>query len=315
VAESDGMRRVAQQVQIVAPSDATVLIMGESGTGKEVVARAIHSASRRSERPLVRVNCGAVPESLFESEFFGHVRGAFTGAQKDRAGRFELADGGTLFLDEVGEIPLALQPKLLRALQEGEFERVGDGRTRTVDVHIVAATNRDLRTEVDAGRFRQDLFYRLSVFPIELPPLRERRADVAPLAEHFLRAAAGRGAKTVRLSQAALQQLERHDWPGNVRELQNAIERALILAPQGPLRFDGLGEGRGGRSRAAVAAAPAAVRTRAELRVEERHNLVAALRSCGGKVFGKDGAAELLGMKPTTLASRLRVLGIDKKRV
>ncbi|MGE3173460.1 MAG: sigma 54-interacting transcriptional regulator [Planctomycetota bacterium] len=316
VAQSFAMQRVLQQVRIVAPTDATVLVTGESGTGKEVIARAVHEHSARRSGPLIRVNCGAVPESLFESEFFGHVRGAFTGALKDRAGRFELADGGTLFLDEVGEIPLALQPKLLRVLQEREFERVGDGRTRRVDVRVVAATNRDLRAEVDAGRFRQDLFYRLGVFPIELPPLRERRADIAPLVEAFLRARAG---KVPRLSRAALQQLERHDWPGNVRELQNAVERAIILAPRGPLRFEHLGDDAAGPARPA-ASAPASpgpgaapVRTRAALRLEERRNLEAALQRSGGKVFGAGGAAELLGMKPTTLASRLKALGIDRR--
>ncbi|MCA8963268.1 MAG: sigma 54-interacting transcriptional regulator [Planctomycetes bacterium] len=313
VADSDAMRRVLQQVRIVAPTDATVLVTGESGTGKEVVARAIHDNSSRRDRPLVRVNCGAVPENLFESEFFGHVRGSFTGAIKDRVGRFELADGGTLFLDEVGEIPLSMQPKLLRILQEREFERVGDGRTRKVDVRIVAATNRDLRAEVDAGRFRQDLYYRLSVFPVELPPLRERRGDIAALAEHFLRAvAAQRGGKVPRLSQAVLQQLERHDWPGNVRELQNAIERALILAPHGPLRFDTLG-GQGRRPVAPPSPQSMPVRTRADLLVDERQNLTAALRATRGKVFGPGGAAELLGMKPTTVASRIARLGIDRK--
>lgn len=317
VAASDGMMRVQQQVRIVAASEATVLIGGESGTGKEVVARAVHKQSRRSSGPLIRVNCGAVPENLFESEFFGHVRGAFTGALKDRPGRFELADGGTLFLDEVGEIPLAMQPKLLRVLQEHEFERVGDGVTRRVDVRVVAATNRDLRAEVDAGRFRQDLYYRLSVFPVELPPLRERRADIAPLAEVFLRAAAKqRRSEVVRLSQQSLQQLERYSWPGNVRELQNAIERALILAPRGPLRFDMLGGVATSVRRAPASEQQSAViRTRADLRDEERRNLVAALRETNGKVFGAGGAAVLLGMKPTTLSSRLRALGIDRNHL
>jgi len=320
VAESDVMRRVVQQVRIVAPTDATVLVTGESGTGKEVVARAIHEQSPRREKPLIRVNCGAVPESLFESEFFGHVRGAFTGAAKDRLGRFELADGGTLFLDEVGEIPLAMQSKLLRVVQERELERVGDGKTRRVDVRIVAATNRDLQAEVDAGRFRQDLYYRLSVFPIELPPLRERRADLAPLAEHFLRAAPRRSGKAARLDATALRQLEAHDWPGNVRELQNAIERARIVAADGPLRFDGLGEaGQAARPRArrqgaaSVPAVASEVKTRGQLRDEERQNLEAALLACNGKVFGKGGAAQLLGMKPTTLASRLKALGIARR--
>ena len=320
VAESDAMRRVVQQVRIVAPTDATVLITGESGTGKEVVARAIHEQGPRRTKPMIRVNCGAVPEALFESEFFGHVRGAFTGALKDRIGRFELADGGTLFLDEVGEIPLAMQAKLLRVVQEREFERVGDGKTRHVDVRIVAATNRDLQAEVDAGRFRQDLYYRLGVFPIELPPLRERIADIAPLAEHFLRGSQRRADQPLRLDRHAMRQLEAHSWPGNVRELQNVMERARIVAIDGLLRFDGLGAavasaGPSARRRVpALALAPTAVKTREQLRNEERSNLESALAQCGGKVFGPGGAAQLLGMKPTTLASRLRALGIRRER-
>ncbi|MCC6671471.1 MAG: sigma 54-interacting transcriptional regulator [Planctomycetes bacterium] len=319
VAESDATRRVVQQVRIVAPTDATVLITGESGTGKEVIARAIHEQSPRRGKPLIRVNCGAVPEALFESEFFGHVRGAFTGALKDRLGRFELADGGTLFLDEVGEIPLAMQAKLLRVVQEREFERVGDGTTRRVDVRIVAATNRDLRREVEAGRFRQDLYYRLGVFPIELPPLRERVADIAPLAEHFLRTAPRGTGRAPRLDRQALRQLEAYSWPGNVRELHNAMERARIVAVDGILRFDGLGApsrqaGDAKATRPGVPlAAPGAVKTRAQLRNEERANLEAALAASGGKVFGPGGAAQLLGMKPTTLASRLKVLGIVRR--
>ena len=264
---------------------------------------------------MIRVNCGAVPENLFESEFFGHTRGAFTGALQDRVGRFELADGGTLFLDEVGEIPIALQAKLLRVLQEQEFERVGDSRTQRVDVRIVAATNRDLASEVEAGRFRQDLYYRLSVFPIEIPPLRERRADVAALAAHFLRQARRRPAKAPpHLSQLAVQQLEQHNWPGNVRELQNAIEHALILSPNGPLRFDSLGQSGRKRPRESCAESSslARVRTQAELRRAERDNLVAALRVSNGKIFGPDGAAALLEMKATTLASRIKALGIDR---
>ncbi len=313
IAESPGMRRVLRQVDIVADSDATVLISGETGSGKEVVARALHARSRRRRRPLIRVNCGAVPEKLFESEFFGHARGAFTGALKERVGRFELADGGTLFLDEVGEIPLALQPKLLRVLQEQELERVGESRTRAVDVRVIAATNRDLRAEVEAGRFRQDLYYRLSVFPIRLPPLRERKADIAPLAEHFLRRRTRPG-QTPRLAPEALARLEACPWPGNVRELENAVERALLLAPRGPLRFDGLGAPPADVPVEAPRAAPR-VRTQQEMRALERDNLVAALRQCRGKLFGADGAAALLAMKPTTLASRLKSLGIDRHQL
>jgi len=311
VQESPAMRKVAQQVRIVAPTDATVLVTGESGTGKEVVARALHAHSARRDRPLVRVNCAAVPESLFESEFFGHVRGAFSGAVQDRVGRFELADGGTLFLDEIGEVPPAVQSKLLRVLQERELERVGDTRTRAVDVRVIAATNRDLRAEVDAGRFRQDLYYRLSVFPIELPPLRERRADVAPLVELFLRRAS-RGGRVPKLAPGALERLERYGWPGNVRELQNAVERALILAPRGPLRFDDLAGAQPASSARRPDAPASRFLTERELRELEKENLRTALVASGGKVFGPGGAAELLGMKPTTLASRLAALGIAK---
>ena len=239
IGESPGLRKVVQQIQLVAPTNASVLITGESGTGKELVARAIHEHSSRSGRALVKLNCSAVPEGLFESEFFGHVRGAFTGALKDKPGRFELADGGTLFLDEIGEVPLAMQAKLLRVLQEQELERIGDTRTRKINVRIVAATNRDLKKEVDTGRFRQDLFYRLSVFPIEVPPLRERREDIPPLAAHFVRQSARRmNRPDLRITQAALSELAAYDWPGNVRELQNTVERAVILSRGGPLRFD-----------------------------------------------------------------------------
>ena len=239
VGGSSGLRKVMQQVQLVAPTDATVLIAGESGTGKELVARAIHEQSARRGRPLIKLNCSAVPEGLFESEFFGHVKGAFTGALKDKPGRFELADGGTLFLDEIGEVPLAMQAKLLRVLQEQELERVGDTCTRKVNVRIIAATNRDLKKEVDEGRFRQDLFYRLSVFPIEVPPLRGRRDDIGPLVAHFVRHSARRmNRPEPQISKTAFDQLATYHWPGNVRELQNTVERAIILWQEGPLTFD-----------------------------------------------------------------------------
>src|SRR5260370_539121 len=234
IGESPGLRKVKQQIQLVAPTDAAVLVTGESGTGKELVARAVHDHSARKGRPLIKLNCSAVPEGLFESEFFGHVRGAFTGALKDKPGRFELADGGTLFLDEIAEMPLPMQAKLLRVLQEHELERVGDTRTRKVNVRIISATNRDLKKGVDAGRFRHDLFYRLSVFPIEVPPLRECRYDIPALAAHFLGQSARRmNRPATRITQAALTQLTAHDWPGNVRELQNAVERAVILSRGG----------------------------------------------------------------------------------
>src|SRR5208282_4960749 len=315
IGESPGLRKVEQQIQLVAPTDASVLITGESGTGKELVARAIHEHSSRNGRALVKLNCSAVPESLFESEFFGHVRGAFTGALKDKPGRFELADGGTLFLDEIGEVPLAMQAKLLRVLQEQELERIGDTRTRKVNVRIIAATNRDLKKEIDAGRFRQDLFYRLSVFPIEVPPLRERREDIPWLATHFLAQSARRMNRPVpRISQTALSALGAHDWPGNVRELQNTIERAIILSAGGPLRFDPVGPISTDASRAVTHSDSKTIRLmRDELKARERDAIAAALKQTGGKIFGPGGAAEVLGMKPTTLASRITALGLNRK--
>ena len=312
---SRAIREVMQQIQLVAPTGAAVLATGESGTGKELVARAIHDGSPRKGQALITVNCGAMPESLFESEFFGHVKGAFTGALKDKLGRFELADGGTLFLDEISEAPLAMQAKLLRVLQEHELERVGDTRSRKVDVRIVAATNRNLKRAVDAGRFRQDLYYRLSVFPIRLPPLRERREDILPLAAHFVAQTARRMNRPApQLTRAAMDQLTSYEWPGNVRELQNAIERAVILAQGGALQFDWLKGARPPPTAAAAPAAPPAVLTDAELKQRERENLVAALAQTGGKIFGPTGAAALLGMKPTTVVSRLKALGLEDKK-
>ncbi len=310
IGSSPGLRKVQQQIQLVAPTEASVLVTGESGTGKELVARAIHEQSPRRERALIKVNCSAVPEPLFESEFFGHARGAFTGALKDKPGRFELADGGTLFLDEIGEVPLAMQAKLLRVLQEQELERVGDPRTRKVNVRIIAATNRDLKREVEAGRFRQDLYYRLSVFPIEIPPLRERREDVAPLVAHFVKLGARRMNRPVpRVTPATLNQLVAHDWPGNVRELQNAVERAVILAQGGPLSFELPAAKSAESPRKSTRPGDAAgFLTRDELKRQERESLRAALQASAGKVFGPGGAAELLGMKPTTLASRIKAL-------
>lgn len=311
VGQGPALARVLQQIDLVAQTDSSVLIQGESGTGKELIARAIHQRSRRADKPLIRVNCGSIPKELFESEFFGHVKGAFTGAIRDRIGRFQLADGGTLFLDEVGEIPLDLQSKLLRVLQEGEFERVGDEHTRRVNIRLIAATNRDLRSESEAGRFRLDLFYRLSVFPLELPSLRERREDIPQLAAHFVTQACARlHLPQGKVPHREMDRLRDYDWPGNVRELQNVVERAVILAQGGPLHFD-LG---GGRSRqAAEPAEPAAgFCTESEWRQKERLNLLNALHAAGGKVSGAGGAAELLGVNPNTLASRLRGLGIAR---
>lgn len=311
IGRSRQLHRIVEQIALVAPTDSTVLITGESGVGKELVARAIHQQGRRATRPFVKVNCGAIPESLFESEFFGHVKGAFTGAIKDRIGRFELADGGDLFLDEIGEIPLGLQAKLLRVLQEKTFERVGDTRTRTANVRIISATNRDLQAEVRAGKFREDLFYRLSIFPIEVPPLRERKDDIGPLAEHFLQTRSARMNITPpRLTQKHLAELKSYNWPGNVRELENIIERAVILSKHHGLRFD------------LPAAKPILqkeipsvmqILSRAEFRDHERANLLAALKKTNGKIFGPNGAAQLLGIKPTTLASRIKALGLKKQ--
>jgi formate hydrogenlyase transcriptional activator len=313
---SRAIRQVMQQIQLVAPTGAAVLVIGESGTGKELVARAIHDRSPRKGRALITVNCGAVPENLFESEFFGHVKGAFTGALKDKVGRFELADGGTLFLDEISEMPVAMQAKLLRVLQEQELERVGDTRKRKVDVRIVAASNRNLTQAVDAGRFRQDLYYRLSVFPIDLPPLRERRDDILPLAAHFVTQAARRMNRPApRLTPAAMDRLTSYEWPGNVRELQNAIERAVILAQGSALQFDWLkGANPPSTVPAAAPARPPAILTDAELKRRERENLTAALARTGGKIFGPTGAAALLGMKPTTVISRLKAFGLGRNR-
>ena len=304
---SPALQKTLRQIDLVAGADASVLILGESGVGKELVARAIHRRSPRRACALIKVNCGAIPHELFESEFFGHVKGAFTGAIKDRAGRFELADGGTLFLDEVGEIPLSLQAKLLRVLQEHQFERVGDERTRTANVRIVAATNRDLQKEVEAGRFRQDLFYRLSVFPIEVPPLRERKEDIPVLAAHFLKAGAQKmNLKPSRLTAEDAALLRAYSWPGNVRELQNVIERAIILSQGGPLRFDLASSG------ARPLVPRTGVLTREELKQYERESIRAALAQTNGKVFGANGAAALLGMKGTTLASRIKALGLKQ---
>ena len=309
--QAPALQAVTRQIELVAPTNAAVLVLGESGTGKEVVAREIHRLSSRADRPLIKVNCAAIPRELYESEFFGHAKGAFTGALRDRAGRFELADGGTLFLDEVGEIPLDMQAKLLRVLQEGEIERIGEERTRKIDVRIIAATNRNLRAESEAGRFRQDLFYRLSVFPMELPPLRKRVEDIPLLAEHFLgRFARQLGRPRLRLTLANVQQLQRYDWPGNVRELQHALERACIVAADGRLRFDFPMAASKQQSEMVESPVPQRILTDEEMRALESANIRAALRKCHGKVYGASGAAALLGVKPTTLNSRIKALGI-----
>ncbi|WP_425619103.1 sigma 54-interacting transcriptional regulator [Anatilimnocola sp. NA78] len=311
IGQAPALQAVTRQIELVAPTNAAVLILGESGTGKEVVAREIHRLSRRAQRPLIKVNCAAIPRELYESEFFGHAKGAFTGALRDRAGRFELADGGTLFLDEVGEIPLDMQAKLLRVLQEGEIERIGEERTRKIDVRVIAATNRNLRAESEAGRFRQDLFYRLSVFPMELPPLRKRVEDIPLLAEHFLnRFARQLGRPRPRLTLANVQDLQRYDWPGNVRELQHSLERACIVAADGRLRFDFPTTATKRQSELSESPSTQRILTDEELRSLEAANIQAALLKCHGKVYGANGAAALLGVKPTTLNSRIKSLGI-----
>ncbi len=319
VGDSKALNRTLEQVQAVAQTNANVLILGESGVGKELMARAIHTSSPRVDRPLVKVNCASIPHELFESEFFGHVKGAFTGAHKDRVGRLQLADGGTLFLDEVGEIPISLQSKLLRALQEREFERVGDDKTISVDLRVVAATNRDLEAEIKAGRFREDLYYRLSVFPIRVPSLRERPEDILPLTKHLIEVicrSMGKEPLNISRQQGAL--LQSLPWPGNIRELRNVLERAVILSKGSRLRLDLALPDPG-----SVAPQPAIgdvadfvgdFLTDAEFREREKANLIAALNHAEWRIAGSGGAAELLGIKPSTLTYRMKTLEIEKHK-
>ena len=312
---SPALRQMLKRVEAVAETPATVLLQGESGVGKELVAHAIHARSPRSEGPLVKVNCASIPKELFESEFFGHVKGAFTGAHRDRIGRFQLADSGTIFLDEVSEIPLELQGKLLRVLQESEFERVGDDLTRSVDVRVIAATNRDLERQIVEGRFREDLFYRLSVFPIDVPPLRDRGDDVIQLAQDFLdNTCKDFGREPMTLARGQANKLRAYDWPGNVRELKNVIERAVILSRGNVLRLEAsLPEAASSGSDAASdASGAAAFLTEQEMRELQKKNTIAALEQANWRVSGAGGAADLLGIKPTTLADRIRTLGIRK---
>ena len=317
VGQSAALRQTISQIDLVAPTEASVLILGDTGTGKGLVAHEIHRRSRRKDRPLVRVNCASIPRELFESEFFGHVKGAFTGAIKDRPGRFETADGGTLFLDEIGEVPLEVQSKLLRALQEKQYERVGEDRTRHADVRIVAATNRDLKKAVAAGRFREDLYYRLHVFPIQVAPLRERKDDIPLLAKHFVDLSVKElRCPKPRLTRAAVARLQNYSWPGNVRELRNVIERGVILARGGPLYFDlpvtdSAPVPASSKTPPGTKAAVAFL-TEAEMQGRERENLIAVLEQASWRIKGVDGAAELLGVKPTTLLSRMKKMGLKR---
>lgn len=307
VGSSPALLGVLDQVRIVANTGATVLIEGETGTGKELIARAIHTASDRHGRPFVKVNCAAIPAELVESELFGHERGAFTGAISQRIGRFEAANGGTIFLDEIGELPLLLQAKLLRAVQEQEFERVGGNRTIHIDVRIVAATNRDLKQMVEEGKFRADLFYRLAVFPLSVPPLRERREDIPMLVQHFVEKHSSRMNRSIENIQTeALEALTNYDWPGNIRELQNVIERSVVLSGGTDLQvaLPGLA------SRPARAAQVVEVTNLPEK--PERERILDALREANGIIGGPTGAAARLGLKRTTLHSRMQKHNIGR---
>ena len=306
VGKSAALRKVLEQVAIVAPTDSTVLLHGETGTGKELIARAIHNLSSRRDRAYVRMNCAAIPSGLLESELFGHEKGAFTGALIQRKGRFELADGGSLFLDEIGDISLELQPKLLRAVQEQEFERLGSSRTIQVNVRLIAATHRDLEAMIKEEKFRQDLFYRFNVFPIEIPPLRERREDIPLLVNYFVSKVCRRMRKQITsIPRLAMECLTNCPWSGNVRELANFIERAVILSRGEELEVP-IAE-LCSPSEVVFAAVPASTFRRAECSV-----IVDALRAASGRIAGKGGAAERLGLKRTTLQNKIRRLGIDK---
>jgi len=306
VGKSRALRKVLDQLEIVAPTDSTVLLHGETGTGKELIARAIHNLSSRRDRPYVRMNCAAIPSGLLESELFGHERGAFTGALMQRKGRFELADRGTLFLDEIGDISLELQPKLLRAVQEQEFERLGSATTIKVNVRLIAATHRDLRTMIQEEKFREDLFYRFNVFPIEIPPLRERREDIPLLVSFFASKCAARMRKQIRsISMQAMEMLLNCPWKGNVRELANLIERAVIITSGEELQVP-------------LAMLPnssdtvVAVSAPSSFRQAESNVIIDALRAAAGRIAGKGGAAERLGLKRTTLQNKIRRLGIKE---
>jgi formate hydrogenlyase transcriptional activator len=313
VGESQALQSVLFKVSQVAPVETTVLLTGETGTGKELIARAIHQASPRQSRHLIKVNCGAIPQGVVESELFGHERGAFTGAVQRRIGRFELADRGTLFMDEVGELPLDIQVKLLRVLQEREFERVGGTMPQRVDVRLVAATNRDLEVEVEEGRFRADLFYRLNVFPVRIPPLRERRSDIPLLVAHFLAQFQRKLAKPLKeVTDESMARLQAHAWPGNIRELQNVLERACVLATGPVVEVSANDLGSPGAGRPARVLELASSDVVVTLDENERVHIRRAMRVAGGRIHGPRGAANLLGINPSTLRSRMQKLGIRK---
>ncbi len=306
VGKSPAIQRVLDPVAIVAPTDSTVLLHGETGTGKELIARAIHNLSSRRERPYVRMNCAAIPSGLLESELFGHEKGAFTGALIQRKGRFELADGGSLFLDEIGDISLELQPKLLRAVQEQEFERLGSSRTISVNVRLIAATHRDLPAMIRDEKFREDLFYRFNVFPIEIPPLRERREDIPLLVNYFVSKVAGRMRRQITsIPKHAMEMLTNSPWKGNIRELANFIERAVILTRGEELEVPI-------HELATSSETNVAVGTASTFRQAESSVIIGALRAASGRIAGKGGAAERLGLKRTTLQNKIRRLGIAK---
>ena len=305
VGQTSALRQVLRLVEMVAASDATVLLLGETGTGKELIARAIHERSRRQKEAFLTLNCAAIPSSLFESELFGHERGAFTGAYMQRVGRLELADRGTIFLDEVGDMPLEVQPKLLRTLQERAYERVGSSRTKKVDVRLVVATNRNLEEMMAERQFRSDLYYRLNVFPIRIPPLRERPQDISLLVQHFTQKYARMMAKRIDgVSAAAMQKLERWSWPGNVRELENLVERSVILTNGNILALSLPEKGNGAIDAAEVVG-----------HFEEQEKIVSTLKATKGRVSGPNGAASRLGVKRSTLLDRMKKLGIDAREV
>ena len=314
VGKSDALLYVLRRVEQVAPLDTTVLIQGETGVGKELIARAIHTRSKRKGHPLVTVDCAALPPNLIEAELFGHEKGAFTGADRMRRGRFELADGGTVFLDEVAELAPELQGKLLRVLQEGEVERIGGGGVRKVDVRVMAATNRQLDEEVREGRFREDLFYRLSVFPLTVPPLRQRRDDIPLLVENFVRRFAAAQGKTITsIPQPLMEELVAHDWPGNVRQLANLIEQAVIISTDGTLRLPSRLTSPG-RSNAGTAGGREDGADRGTLEEVEREYVLEVLEACGWRIEGEGGAARRLGLHPNTLRNRMRKLGLRRPR-